>query len=75
MPKRRNKTRGVGEQRSQRASDLDLMLSVERARGPNRAVDRHRRQSRWARELWSAYVLDGPGRIARPANDRPLESA
>lgn len=56
-------------------SDLDLMLAVERTRRPNRVHARRRldRQSR-QRDLWSAYVLDGPAR-ARAANEPPPEVA
>lgn len=57
-------------------SDLDLMLAVERTRRRNRVHARRRidRQSREDRDLWSAYVLDGPAR-ARAANEPPPEIA
>ncbi|MBL8944209.1 MAG: hypothetical protein JNK45_13715 [Myxococcales bacterium] len=54
-------------------SDLDLTLAVARARGPNRMAKQ--RQARWDRDLWQAYVLDGPGRRGGAANEPPAEPA
>lgn len=54
-------------------SDLDLTLAVRRARGPNRMAVQ--RQSPWDRDLWQAYVLDGPGRRGSAANEPPPEPA
>jgi hypothetical protein len=54
-------------------SDLELMLAVERAKRPNR--ERAGRRNGWERELWNAYVLDGPGRMTPAANVRPADSA
>lgn len=55
-------------------SDLELMLAIERARGPNR-VRSSKNKSRWDRDLWSAYVLDGPARLRGAANDPPHDAA
>ena len=52
------------------------MLAVERTRRRNRVNARHRleRHSR-ERDLWSAYVLDGPARPQPAANEPPPEVA
>ena len=50
-------------------SDVDLMLAVERTRRRNRA------SRRWERDLWTAYVLDGPGRLGSAANEPPPDIA
>ena len=58
--------------KSRHTSDQDLVLAVERAKRRNRSSAS--RRDGWERELWSAYLLDGPARM-RAANGPPIESA
>jgi hypothetical protein len=50
-------------------TDAELTLTVERAKS------RARRSDHWERDLWTAYVLDGPGRPRPAANEPPPDIA
>jgi hypothetical protein len=54
-------------------SDVELMLAVERSRRRNRAAGK--KADAWYRDLWSAYVVDGPGRLGPAVNEPPQEIA
>ena len=56
--------------RRHRHSDIDLVLEVNRAKRRNRA--NATKQGGWERELWAAYLPEGPAPRPRAANE-PLD--